>query len=70
MTAIEIMLYLVIRRTQTMYDMEKLRFIVSLYCDMKNMIYESYMDGLLSKGELNRDQIKTLIQYHSEWVKK
>jgi hypothetical protein len=53
-----------------MYDMEKLRFIVSVYCDTKNMIYESYMEGLLSNGELEPHQIKTLINYHSEWVKK
>lgn len=52
-----------------MYDMEKLRFMVSLYCDKKNMIYDSYMGGLLSNGELSRDQIKTLVNYHKEWLK-
>jgi len=52
-----------------MYDMDKLRFLVSLYCDKKNMIYDSYMAGLLSNGELSQDQIKTLIGYHKEWLK-
>jgi hypothetical protein len=52
-----------------MHDMEKLHFLVSLYCDKKNMIYDSYMTGLLSNGELNQDLIKTLINYHKEWLK-
>ena len=52
-----------------MYDMEKLRFLVSTYCDRKNLVYDSYMDGLLSRGELTREQIKTLINYHKEWLK-
>jgi len=69
LTAVFFVLYLVIRRTQTMYDMEKLRFLVSTYCDKKNMIYDSYMAGLLSNGELSQAQIKTLIGYHKEWLK-
>ena len=52
-----------------MYDMDKLRFIVSLYCDKKNLIYDSYMDGLLSNGELSRVVINTLVNYHKEWLK-
>ena len=52
-----------------MYDMEKLRFLVSSYCDRKNLVYDSYMAGLLSNGELSQDVIKTLIGYHKEWLK-
>jgi hypothetical protein len=49
--------------------MDKLRFIVSLYCDKKNLVYESYMDGLLKNGELSHPLIETLCKYHKEWMK-
>jgi hypothetical protein len=52
-----------------MYDMDKLRFLASLYCDRKNLVYDSYMEGLLSNGELSQDMIKALVDYHKEYLK-
>jgi len=50
--------------------MAKLEALVKQYCEAKNLMFEAYMEGMLSKGKLSKSQIDTLISYHKEWLKK
>jgi hypothetical protein len=48
---------------------EELMQLVQAYCLSRNLILESYVEGLISSPGLDDATTQTLIRYHREWLK-
>ena len=48
--------------------MDELQEVVSRYVAQRNLDSLSYWEGLLCKGPLDDELIKTLIRYHKDWL--
>jgi hypothetical protein len=49
--------------------MQELLDLVQRYCDSRNLIFSSYVQGMTRGEPLDARTISTLIRYHKEWMR-
>ncbi|CAB5221522.1 hypothetical protein UFOVP247_186 [uncultured Caudovirales phage] len=51
-----------------MNNSDELACLVVLFCEKRQLDLWSYVDGLISGGEISASLMDTLIRYHREWL--